>query len=255
MIKLKEIEEFLNDYLRQDQFTEVALNGIQIGDKNQSIERIALAVDSNLNTLNKAASLKSDLLIAHHGLFWGKFFQWTDSYYEKLKILVQNPMSLMAYHLPLDAHSEIGNNISLARLFQLQNINSCFSHRNQLIGVKGVCFEKTKIQQTLRQYFPESLAKYHAIENDLGDNSLKIGILSGKLSLSMIEEALKNKIDLIITGEIDLPIFNASLDDHLPIIPLGHYFSEQYGIKNLKSILEKKWPKLNCYFVDDIKPV
>ena len=147
MPTLIDLSNQLNDYLQISLFQDFCPNGIQVEGKRE-VKRIATAVTASLKVIQKAAESGFDMLIVHHGLFWQK-----DSYVierakrEKLEILLKEGISLLAYHLPLDAHRQIGNNWKAALDLGWQNLEPFYAVNKQWIGVKG------RFDQTSRENF------------------------------------------------------------------------------------------------------
>jgi dinuclear metal center YbgI/SA1388 family protein len=255
MPTIKEINDFLSNFLNSPQFRESAINGLQVGEFRNQVNHIALALDSNLATLKKASEMNADLLIVHHGLFWGKPFAITNSDYEKINLLCQKNLALMAYHLPLDAHPASGNNALLVKKLELTQLSPFFSYHNEFIGIKAKGEDPSHflslIQKNFAHIHPSFLKEAKAKLN----SPFYVGVITGQCSLDFVNQALEEKLDLIITGEINLPIYNTIIDSPLAILPLGHYDSERLGVKNLENILQKKWPSLKYSFIEDIKPI
>src|SRR2546429_3759799 len=86
-----------------------AANGLQVENRG-TVTRIAASVDASLATVNLAIASKADLLIVHHGFFWGQTHPWTGKRYELLQLLLKHNLAVYSSHLPLDAHPKLGNN-------------------------------------------------------------------------------------------------------------------------------------------------
>src|SRR5512139_1376947 len=110
--------ETIQDYDR-------ALNGLQAANRGK-VRRIAAAVDATLATARLAAAGGADLLIVHHGLFWGQTSPWTGKRYELIRFLVKNDLAVYSSHLPLDAHPRLGNNSRLCSALGLKNLRPFF---------------------------------------------------------------------------------------------------------------------------------
>nr|MDA3833490.1 Nif3-like dinuclear metal center hexameric protein [Spirochaetales bacterium] len=131
--------EWLTEYLAIEDFrqADVSLNGLQIGRRNPEIKMVVFAVDACLESLERAAAAGADMLIVHHGLFWGSPIAVTGSHYDRIACAVENDLALFAAHLPLDAHPEVGNNAAMADVLNLENRRSFGRYHGVDIGVMG----------------------------------------------------------------------------------------------------------------------
>src|SRR4051812_6535912 len=108
---LKNVVSFCDKLLRTEQFNDWpgAQNGLQV-ENSGTVSRVTAVVDASLATIQLAVAAKANLIIAHHGLFWGPSHPWTGKRYELLRLLIDHDVALYSSHLPLDAHPKIGNN-------------------------------------------------------------------------------------------------------------------------------------------------
>ncbi|MFC1557682.1 Nif3-like dinuclear metal center hexameric protein, partial [candidate division KSB1 bacterium] len=111
-MRLTTLTKFLNGYLAVENCPDIALNGLQV-EGHADVSKVALAVDACSETFRKAASLKSDLLFTHHGIFWNRQYALTGIHADRIKTLIKNGISLYSAHLPLDIHPESGNNAGM----------------------------------------------------------------------------------------------------------------------------------------------
>jgi putative NIF3 family GTP cyclohydrolase 1 type 2 len=135
-ISRNELVTWLNDYLKIDAFRDTSLNGLQL-EGRETVTRIAVAVDSTLATLEEAAQSGADFLIVHHGWFWGKPLAITGAHGKRVRTALEARFSLYAAHLPLDAHMEVGNNVSMANALSLKDIKPFGEYKGTSIGVQG----------------------------------------------------------------------------------------------------------------------
>ena len=112
-----ELIKYLDEYLKISEFEDSSENGLQIDSSKDEIKKLGFAVDANTYIFEKAKQEGVDMVLSHHGLFWG--FEQTLTWipYKRAKIMMDNDICSYACHLPLDAHPEVGNNIWLARAF------------------------------------------------------------------------------------------------------------------------------------------
>ena len=115
-VSLKTVTGYCDQLLKPDQFDDWAgaVNGLQVENRGR-ITRVAAAVDASLATVGLAVEAGADLLVVHHGFFWGPTHPWTGRRYALMRRLIENDVAVYSSHLPLDAHPELGNNVGLAK--------------------------------------------------------------------------------------------------------------------------------------------
>src|SRR5204863_762922 len=110
-----------------------AVNGLQVENRGQ-VSRIAAAVDATHATVRLAIARGADMLVVHHGLFWGASHPWTGKRYELIRTLIENNLAVYSSHLPLDLHPKLGNNAQLAAALGLRSLQPFFVEKGQAIG-------------------------------------------------------------------------------------------------------------------------
>src|SRR5437899_4639145 len=135
---LSEIVQYCDRMLRtsETQDFDGAANGLQV-ENGGMVTRIAAAVDASLTTVRLAVAAGADLLIVHHGLFWGPSHPWTGKRYELLRLLLRNGLAVYSSHLPLDAHPRLGNNAHLCSALGLKQLRPFFLDHGQYLGFKS----------------------------------------------------------------------------------------------------------------------
>src|SRR2546423_98104 len=144
-ISLASVVRHCDRLLRTDDFGdwEGAVNGLQAENRG-TITRVAAAVDASLATVKLAVAAKADLMIVHHGLFWGPSHPWTGKRYELLRLLLDNDLAVYSSHLPLDVHPRLGNNAQLCAALGLKQLHRFLLHKGQWIGFQSL----TKISRS-----------------------------------------------------------------------------------------------------------
>lgn len=243
-MKLKELDEYLKDLLQIKSIPDAALNGLQVGDAHQEIKTLALAVDTSLDTLLEASEKGADLLLAHHGLFWGKSFALTGPDYDKIKILTCNPMSLYAVHLPLDLHAPYGNNYQIAQKLGLKGLEPFGSYHGVFIGFGGE-FEGSF--EELQKRCSGLSSTFRPLE--AGEKVCRrVAVVSGKGGADILGQFIQSSYDVLITGEMEHALYNLALDWRKNVMALGHYESEKYGVLALGAHLQEVFG-LNAFFI------
>jgi dinuclear metal center YbgI/SA1388 family protein len=245
-VALQAIREFLDEYLQIDGIEDSAnaLNGLQLENGGQ-VNRIGAAVDASETTVQMAADEKVDLLLVHHGLFWGGLRPMTGSYYRKLAKAISANMAIYSAHLPLDLHPEIGNNVLLARSLQLPDPEPFFFYKGRQIGfATRVSLDRQEIVQRLRKILGSDIWTCLS-----GPETVKrIGIVTGGAGADL-EQAVKEGVDTFITGEGPHHTFALAEELRINLIYGGHYATETFGVRALAEMVAKKF-ELSWKFLD-----
>lgn len=245
MVSREELVVFLDDYLNINSIDDYSYNGLQFTGNNK-IKRVVFAVDAGVEVFNKAALLKGDFLVVHHGLFWKKGDPRIKGVmYNRLKILWENNISLYGVHLPLDMHKIVGNNAELIRISGAKQIGS-FDSGIGALGSFDTPILGSKIEDRLTKELnvPDSF-------NLFGIDKLisKVAIMSGACSRDTLSEAASLGADMLITGERS-EFYHDAQDFGISVLFLGHNGSEQVGVKALSKVVKIEFPELDTIFLD-----
>lgn len=246
MVPKEALIAYLNDYLAIGDVPDYkeAYNGLQV-DGKPNIRRVALAVDACLKTIAQAVIEGADLLIVHHGLFWGAKAPITGPYYDRLALLLKNDLAVYACHTPLDAHPEVGNNHVLARLLGFEPSGMW----GKMEGVPlGIYTEVNITRDALAQRIHDTL---HVVPHLIATGPVQIqrlGIVTGGAG-SMIAEAQTHRIDTFLTGEGAHHTYFEAEERGMNVIYAGHYATETVGVKALGKHLEERFG-LQTFFID-----
>lgn len=240
MVKLNTIVKFLNKELKIKSIKDESINGLQVR-ASKEISNIGLATDACMDVFKKAKKLKCDLVIIHHGLFWKKHKDASNTI--RVKFLKKNKISVYAMHLPLDKHFKYGNNAQLFRL-----LNSKPKELFDEVGYLGYLGKARNINSIAKEL--ETKLKTKCKIWKFGKTNIrKISIVSG-YGASGIYEAIKKNVDLLIVGEASHGSYLRAKDGKLSMIIAGHYKTETIGVKSLGYLLEKKF-KIKTVFIDN----
>ena len=252
-MNLCELENYFSSILRPQDFSnDISLNGLQIQnfDKNSTIKKVAFAVDACYETVEKAISIGSDALVCHHGIFWGSPLAISGSHYQLVKKALQGNLALFAYHIPLDANKEVGNNYGLARKIGLDNLEEFGFWRGMSLGVKGILSAEKTVDQII-----ELLGFSYEGENKIlgalkfGKEKVKtVGIISGG-ACEDVEQAIDENLDLYITGEISHQIYHQCKENKINFVAGGHYNTGVMGVSLLAQKLQKE-TGIETIFID-----
>lgn len=242
---------FINEYLKSSEIKDYSKNGLQVEGKER-VNKILFSVSISLELIKKAIEEKADMIIVHHGLFWGKEKTITGVYKEKLKLLIENEINLCAWHLPLDIHPIVGNNISLIKLFKVKDVKPFGLYEGIKIGYKAKLIEKMDIKN-ISKVFTEKINSNPILFN-YGPSLIKtIGIVSGGAQ-KIFEQAIEEKLDLFITGEVSEPNYEMARENKTNFMSLGHYNSEKIGLWSLEKIIRSKF-NIKTSFFDTKNPI
>ncbi|HDS09221.1 MAG TPA: Nif3-like dinuclear metal center hexameric protein [Firmicutes bacterium] len=243
---LKSLTGYLDTYLKIAEISDSSQNGLQV-EMSGPVKRLGLAVDASEAAFRMGKKKKVDLIIVHHGLFWGKPFTVTDLYYNRISLLIKNNIGLYASHLPLDMHPEVGNNVQIARLLNLSKIKEFGEYHGNYIGVTGFLEKALCFSDFMKLLIKTFKSGFNSMP--FGKKRIrKVGIVSGGGS-SMIRDAVLEDADVFITGEVSHGNFHSVKEYKINLVTGGHYFTETFGVKSLGEHLRKKFG-LQIQFLD-----
>jgi len=245
MINNKDLEKYLNEYLNVGKFSDYCPNGLQIEGKSE-ISKITSGVSANQDLIDRAIDEKTDALLVHHGFFWkGEKQTLTGIKKNRIKALLDNDINLFAYHLPLDAHPIVGNNIQLAMRLNIQNptpIGDTLVWQGDINSdLSGV----VKALQSITQRTPLAFG-------DQTQQIKRITWCSGGAQ-SYIEHAIEVDADCFITGGVSEQIPAIAKENNIAYISAGHHATERYGVQALSQHLSQQFSLEHQYIdIDNI---
>lgn len=219
-----------------------ALNGLQLS-SGKPIKAIAAAVDFSTRTIEGAAKSGANLLIVHHGMFWGGLERLVGGPYRRLRLLVEHEMSVYSSHLPLDRHPTLGNNVLLAKQLGLEPSGTFARHEEIYIGVSGTADVETGVLRERAQKFARSCGgDARATTITPGRHTKRWAICTGAgASAETLEEAAHMGVDTLIVGEGPHWTAVSGEERGLTIIYAGHYATETLGVRALAEHLSEKF--------------
>lgn len=223
---------------------EGAVNGLQVENRG-SVTCIAAAVDASAVTIQMAVEAGADLMVVHHGLFWGTRQPWVGANYRILRMLLENNLAVYSAHLPLDAHPRFGNNALLCAALGLKNLRPFFFEKEQFLGFQAKAnLERRELVRRLER----ATGTKATLLPGGGTTCRRIGVVTGGAG-GELKRAAKEGVDTFITGEG--PHWTYALAEELGLNVLygGHYSTETFGVKALAAHLAKKF-KLSWVFLD-----
>ena len=244
MISDSDLIKFLDDFLNIDDIEYESENGVQV-DAPTEVEKIAFAVDVRKDIVKRAIDAKVDLLFVHHGLIWSNGLgALTGKDYDIVRDLIQNNIGLYGAHLPLDVHSEVGNNVELARTIGADPREPFMEYKDTMIARMGVLEEERSVEDIAIVLDKELETETYTLKED--KKVKKIGILTGKGGQAL-KSAMENGAELFITGERTYMTYNEAIDLDMPLIFAGHYATETLGLKKMMEVVEKEFGYETCF--------
>jgi len=229
-VHLQSLASYLTSYLRLDEVPDYpqALNGIQV-ENSGPVTRIAAAVDAAQATIEAAISAGADLLLVHHGLFWGGNQAVTGRRYRRLAALLKADLAVYAAHLPLDVHPEVGNNACLARALGVEVDGTFGSFKGWPLGLRGRLDIR---REALAARLDELLGGPIRLIAGGPERIHTVGIISGGAG-SEVTAAGEAGLDAFITGEGAHHHFFDAAEGGVNLYLGGHYATETWGVKAL----------------------
>jgi len=239
--------------LDPSRFEDHCVNGLQVPGATD-VETIATGVSAHAELFRLATQENAQLLLVHHGLFWGPGVRIIDPVLRaRLKILIEGDLTLAAYHLPLDAHPELGNNALIGRALGAQRLDPFAEHRGQTIGflarLPGV---GVPVAELLGQV-GELTGREPLVQGAGPDVVRTLAIISGA-GTDYLEDAARAGADALLTGEPAERAMAAARELGIHLIAAGHYATETFGIRRLGDHLAERFG-LRHVFLDVPNPV
>lgn len=248
MVRRDEIINYLNNLLNISEFDDSSVNGLQVEGKEE-IQKIVLGVSVSERLFQAAVQEKADMVIVHHGAFWKNTplpYILTGIHRNRMALLLKNDINLAAYHLPLDAHPEIGNNVQIMKRLHIEPIQPVE------IGFLGQLKSPMNLDkfvdlvnqefQTTSLVFPFGSPEVH-----------RILVISGGSS-RYYQFALDKNADTFLGGDMRENVVRELEEVGLNFIHAGHYNTEKFGVQALGKKLEQEF-KLACLYIDIPNPI
>ncbi len=238
MMKRREMVDYLNGFMRVAEIGDASLNGLQVQGPEE-ISKIAFAVDYSSRAAQRAAKAGAQLLVVHHGLFWGKEQPITGLLYRRVKEMFELGIGLYAVHLPLDVHPEVGNGISVCRALDLRELEP-FGHSHGVeVGLRGILPQAKSTDdfaKDLTALFGDGIVEFR-----FGLDKIEtVGVITGGGS-SMVDQAVVAELDAFVTGEIKHGAYFVGEEGGVNLYACGHYATELTGINALMAHIAGKF--------------
>ncbi|CAH1199431.1 GTP cyclohydrolase 1 type 2 homolog [Candidatus Nitrotoga sp. BS] len=225
---LNDLRDYIASLLESDRFRDYCPNGVQVEGKAE-VRRIASGVTASQRLLQAATAWNADAILVHHGYFWrNEDAAVTGIKKQRIAHLLQHDVSLLAYHLPLDAHAKLGNNAQLGQLLGFME--------HGRFGEQGIaCYGELAQVETLAQLtqkIAHSLQRPPLVIGEGGSIIRRVAWCTGAAQ-GYFEEAIALGVDAFLTGEISEQNVHEALETGVAFIAAGHHATERYGVQAL----------------------
>ncbi|MGA9286002.1 MAG: Nif3-like dinuclear metal center hexameric protein [Solirubrobacteraceae bacterium] len=250
---LTEAIAHLDNLLDPARFKDYCPNGLQVPGKT-TVSKLATGVTASAELIERAIAIEADMVIVHHGLFWGSKPTSIDAPMKhRLKLLFDADMALAAYHLPLDAHPEVGNNALIGKALGAGTLTPFAPHEGEPIG-QLARFPGEGIQTQALFAKVAQLTERTPLVFDSGPDQIRnIAIVSGG-GAGYFPEAVAAKADAFLTGEPAERVMSEARETATHFIAAGHYATETFGVRRLGENLAARFG-LEHTFIDVPNPV
>ena len=252
MVERSELVSYCDSLLDSPAFQDYCPNGLHVEGRTQ-IRRLITGVTASQALLEAAVAAGADMLLVHHGYFWrGESAPVTGIKQRRLKTLLVNDLNLLAYHLPLDVHPELGNNVQLAELMGWQILGGLEPGNPRSVGLHGTLPEALAAAD-LGGLLAAALRRepLHIAGNNRPIK--RIAWCTGAAQ-GYIDKAIALGVDAFVTGEVSEPTVHAARENGIHFFAAGHHATERYGVKALGEHLAERFG-LEHEFIDIDNPV
>jgi len=234
-----ELISFLDQLLDAQGFDDYGPNGLQVVGR-EDVRRVATGVSAHRELFERAAETEADMVLCHHGLFWGSEPIAIDQRMKgRLVPLFRSDMSLAAYHLPLDAHPEVGNNALICGELGLRRGEPFGEARGRAIGFIGETDGALALDE-LADRCRSAFGRDPLVFPGDGRPLRRVGVVSGGGG-SSLGEAIRLGLDAFLTGEPEEPAMADARESGVAFLACGHYATETFGIRRLGELLAEQF--------------
>lgn len=246
---LAELENYTGQLLEVGRFRDYCPNGLQV-EGHPEVKRLVTGVSASLELLRHAADMDADAILVHHGYFWkNEDPRVIGVKRARLELLLRRGISLLAYHLPLDAHPVLGNNAQLGRHLGLA-IEGWFG--DQGVGCYGTPSEAVSVADFAVRV-KAVLGRAPLVIGDHNREIRRIAWCSGAAQ-GYLDDAVRLGVDAYLTGEVSEQTFHLARESGVTFIAAGHHATERYGVQALGEHLASHFG-LDHQFRDSDNPV
>lgn len=248
MVARKEILDWCDSTLQVRAFSDYTPNGLQVEGKD-NVHTVVTSVTASLAAIEYAVAKRADMLLVHHGMFWKSepvvIAGWKK---QRIATLLQHQINMAAYHLPLDAHPELGNNAQLAQLMGW-SVEKMTGEQNLLnIG----CLSETQTLEKFAEVLNKKLGRQPLVIGNNKKYLKKVAWCTGGAQV-FFQQAIDEGVDVYVTGEVSEAQYHLANETGVVFVSAGHHATERYGVLALGEALKKEFG-LTLYAFDEQNP-
>jgi dinuclear metal center YbgI/SA1388 family protein len=254
--RISELVADLDELLDPARFEDLGPNGLQVPPPpgREAVTRVVTGVSAQRELIDRAVELGAELVLVHHGLFWDfKPTGLSPVLAERLRPLFEHGIALAAYHLPLDAHPEVGNNAILSIALGCERHEPFGSYRGTPVGRAGAFAGDGIPAAELFARVREITGREPTVFDGGPERVRRIGIVSGSAA-ETLDEAVALGLDAFLTGEPREHVMADAREAGIHFIAAGHYATETFGVRALGDRLAERFG-VDHVFVDVPNPV
>ena len=248
-MELKALVDYTRQLLQVERYADYCPNGLQL-EGRASIKKIVSGVTASMALLESAKNAGADAILVHHGYFWkNEDATIVGLKRNRIKFLLENNISLLAYHLPLDAHPELGNNAQLAQKLGLE-VKSWQGNQG-LVGL-GI-FPSTASLKEFSKHVENQLQRTPLVIGDTNKSIKNVAWCTGGAQ-GYMQDAIDLGVDLFISGEVSEQTYHLAQESGVAYIAAGHHATERYGVQALGEHLAQHFG-INHEYIEIDNPV
>jgi len=249
MVKINELSHYTQQLMQAERFKDYCPNGLQV-EGREEIRKIVTGVTASMALLEAAHRVEADLILVHHGYFWrNEDARIIGIKRNRIHFLLSNHLNLMAYHLPLDAHPELGNNVQFGQLLGLTPVDYLGEASLVAVGDLGQAIPLSSLVEKLKV----QLERQPMLIGDPQQMVRRVAWCTGAAQ-GYMDVAIASGVDVYISGEVSEQTTHQALESGVSYIAAGHHATERYGIQALGHHLAERFD-LEHEFIDIKNPV
>ena len=248
-MELKALVDYTRQLLQVERYADYCPNGLQL-EGRASIKKIVSGVTASMALLESAKSAGADAILVHHGYFWkNEDATIVGLKRNRIKFLLENNISLLAYHLPLDAHPELGNNAQLAQKLGLER--KSWQGNQGLVGL-GILLSAPSLRD-FSKHIENKLQRTPLVIGDMNKSIKNVAWCTGGAQ-GYMQDAIDLGVDLFISGEVSEQTYHLAQESGVAYIAAGHHATERYGVQALGEHLAQHFG-INHEYIEIDNPV
>ena len=231
---------FLDGYLEVDKFkNDNSYNGLQV-EGREDIRKMIGGTTISVELIERAIEKDADAILVHHGLFWKNVPPiLRRSMKKRIELLIRHDINLFAYHIPLDYHNEVGNNVQILKILGLPVTGDFGTWRDMPVGKYAELEKPLKLEEIVEKV--RKRIREDPLVFPFGRKEIsRVAVVSGG-GCPTLPEAVENGFDLFITGEPAEWCESYAKDEGIHVIFAGHYHTERFGVKALGELLQRRF--------------